>query len=214
MVRGVLVSSVAILLSPFFPVSVRRKLNSTIDFVCLPQNREDHASQSCGKNAAFSGRGLGGLHRRCFRLFKAARGKEVEGGDEANEGRVLVLAATNTPWMIDQAFLRPGRFDRVVHVGLPDVDDRISILGLHTGRMKTEFAGDAPKVLALCKEIAMKTVGFSGADLAALCREAAIRCLVEQSDCVQAKHFFETLDDGLKASCSSSLVDRIKGWRP
>jgi SpoVK/Ycf46/Vps4 family AAA+-type ATPase len=142
------------------------------------------------------------------------RGKARDDGNDSNEGRVLVLAASNTPWMIDHAFLRPGRFDRAVHVGLPEVVERISILGLHVRRMKTEFGGNNAKVLALCEKVAQRTEGCSGADLAAVCRSAAIRCLLDQSDCVQERHFFEVLDDGLKASSSRSQVDRINEWRP
>ena len=48
--------------------------------------------------------------------------------------RIVVLGATNTPWMIDKAFLRPGRFDRAVHVGLPNVDDSEEILRVHVSQ--------------------------------------------------------------------------------
>ena len=89
-------------------------------------------------------------------------------------GRVVVLGATNTPWMIDKAFLRPGRFDRAVHVGLPGVEESEEILRVHVSRMKL-----APhcSVDDICKAIASLYLGFSGADLAALCRAAAVRCL-------------------------------------
>lgn len=142
------------------------------------------------------------------------RGKANEDGNDSNGDRVLVLAATNTPWMVDHAFLRPGRFDRAVHVGLPDSDERKSILRLHVGRMKTAFGSNTAQMLVLCDQIAQRTGGFSGADLAALCRASAILCLVEQSDFVQERHFFESLDNGLEASCSKALVHKINEWRP
>jgi SpoVK/Ycf46/Vps4 family AAA+-type ATPase len=132
-----------------------------------------------------------------------------------NDTRVLVLAATNTPWMIDRAFLRPGRFDRCVLVNLPNLDDRISILRLHTQRMKTSFQSESiERVTSFLTTLAQSTDGFSGADLAALCRAAAIRCLVEQAKLVQENHFFNALDEGLKASSSVSLVKQIEKWRP
>jgi SpoVK/Ycf46/Vps4 family AAA+-type ATPase len=142
------------------------------------------------------------------------RGNASDDDDASNEGRVLVLAATNTPWMVDHAFLRPGRFDRAVHVGLPDADERKSILRIHVGRMRRQFGSSTAKLLTLCDVIAQRTEGFSGADLAALCRASAIRCLVEQSDFVDDRHFFESLDDGLKASSTISLVNKIRVWRP
>jgi SpoVK/Ycf46/Vps4 family AAA+-type ATPase len=98
-------------------------------------------------------------------------------GDEANrDSRVVVLAATNTPWMVDKAFLRPGRFDRVVNVGLPSVQDRVSILRLHIGRMKMRVAEDMDELERTCVNLAECTQGFSGADLAALpCRCSCLR---------------------------------------
>lgn len=128
------------------------------------------------------------------------------------ESRVLVLAATNTPWMIDRAFLRPGRFDRSVLVSLPNQSERVSILQIHTDRMKTGFAESPP--LAFLEKISRLTAGFSGADLASLCRAAAILCLEEESERVVEKHFFQVLENGMKASSSLSLVKRITEWHP
>ena len=133
--------------------------------------------------------------------------------DIANGGiHVLILAATNTPWKVDRAFL--GRFDRSIHFQLPDFDERKSILSIHVGRMKTDFGEDPARLLEVCERIASATEGCSGADLAGLCRAAAVRCLVEQSDFVQEKHFVEVLDDGFKASSDKALVERINSWRP
>jgi SpoVK/Ycf46/Vps4 family AAA+-type ATPase len=128
------------------------------------------------------------------------------------ETRVLVLAATNTPWMIDRAFLRPGRFDRTVLVNLPNITERISILRIHVDRMKTGFS-QSPT--AFLEEIARRTKGFSGADLAALCREAAVLCLEEEgSEQVEEKHFLEALANGIEPSSSASLVKKITEWHP
>ena len=87
-------------------------------------------------------------------------------GFEGNEG-VIVIAATNRPDVLDPALLRPGRFDRQVVVGLPDVRGRAQILKVHL--RKVPMADDVdPKV------IARGTPGFSGADLANLVNEAAL----------------------------------------
>ena len=87
-------------------------------------------------------------------------------GFEGNEG-VIVIAATNRPDVLDPALLRPGRFDRQVVVGLPDVRGREQILKVHM--RKVPLAGDVEPSL-----IARGTPGFSGADLANLVNEAVL----------------------------------------
>jgi cell division protease FtsH len=87
-------------------------------------------------------------------------------GFEANEG-VIVIAATNRPDVLDPALLRPGRFDRQVVVGLPDIRGREHILNVHL--RKVPLADDVKPSL-----IARGTPGFSGADLANLVNEAAL----------------------------------------
>ncbi|EFP96003.1 ATP-dependent zinc metalloprotease FtsH [Vibrio caribbeanicus] len=87
-------------------------------------------------------------------------------GFEGNEG-IIVIAATNRPDVLDPALLRPGRFDRQVVVGLPDVRGREQILDVHM--RKVPLANDVQPSL-----IARGTPGFSGADLANLVNEAAL----------------------------------------
>ncbi|EGQ8120611.1 ATP-dependent zinc metalloprotease FtsH [Vibrio cholerae] len=87
-------------------------------------------------------------------------------GFEGNEG-IIVIAATNRPDVLDPALLRPGRFDRQVVVGLPDVRGREQILKVHM--RKVPLANDVEPSL-----IARGTPGFSGADLANLVNEAAL----------------------------------------
>jgi SpoVK/Ycf46/Vps4 family AAA+-type ATPase len=89
---------------------------------------------------------------------------ELDSVDQSNDG-VFVLGATNHPWDVDAALLRPGRFDRVVLVLPPDQDARKAILALHL---------DGRPVAGLnLDSIAAKTKDFSGADLAPLCESAA-----------------------------------------
>ena len=87
-------------------------------------------------------------------------------GFEGTEG-IIVIAATNRPDVLDPALLRPGRFDRQVHVGLPDIQGREKILKVH---MRKVPLGDDVKP----ELIARGTPGFSGADLANLVNEAAL----------------------------------------
>jgi cell division protease FtsH len=90
---------------------------------------------------------------------------EMDGFDR--DTRVIVLAATNRPDVLDPALLRPGRFDRRVILDLPDMKDREAILKIHSEDKTFEKGVDLHRV-------AMRTPGFSGADLANLMNEAAI----------------------------------------
>ena len=93
---------------------------------------------------------------------------EMDGFD--NESQIVVIAATNRLDILDEALLRPGRFDRKIQVSLPDVHGREKILGVHTRDKKLD------KDVSL-KNIAKQTTGFSGADLANLMNECAIRAV-------------------------------------
>ena len=110
------------------------------------------------------GAGLGGGHDEREQTLNQLL-VEMDGFG-ANEG-VIVMAATNRADILDQALLRPGRFDRRVYVGLPDVKGREDILRVHTRNKPL-----APDVRL--KTIAQSTVGFSGADLENLVNEAAL----------------------------------------
>ena len=90
---------------------------------------------------------------------------QMDGFAQNNAG-VLILAATNTPWAIDPAFRRPGRFDRMLFVPPPDREARAAILQLHLGERPTDGSVQVAK-------IAKRTSGFSGADLAFLIETAA-----------------------------------------
>lgn len=85
-------------------------------------------------------------------------------------GRVCVIATTNRPSALDPALRRPGRFDHEVEIGLPDTEARLHILKIHTKDMPTDPDLDL-------KQLAAATRDYSGADLEALCREAALVCM-------------------------------------
>jgi transitional endoplasmic reticulum ATPase len=85
-------------------------------------------------------------------------------------GNVIVIAATNRPNALDPALRRPGRFDREIEIGVPDKQGRLEILQIHTRNMPLAKDVDLNR-------LAEMTHGFTGADLAALCKEAAMRAL-------------------------------------
>lgn len=101
---------------------------------------------------------------------------------------ILVMGATNTPNSIDSALKRPGRFDRVVEIGLPDEKSREDIILLYCAKIVHEDSIDF-------KKIASATRGFSAADLKNLVNEAAVRAAREESLAVNAKNFDDALKD-------------------
>ena len=111
------------------------------------------------------GSGLGGGHDEKEQTLNQLL-VEMDGFAK-NEG-VIVLAATNRPDILDPALLRPGRFDRQIHVSAPDVKGREEILKVHSKGKKLDAGVDL-------KLVARSTVGFTGADLSNLMNEAAIR---------------------------------------
>ena len=111
------------------------------------------------------GSGLGGGHDEKEQTLNQLL-VEMDGFAK-NEG-VIVLAATNRPDILDPALLRPGRFDRQIHVGAPDVKGREDILKVHSKGKRLDSDVDL-------KLVARSTVGFTGADLSNLMNEAAIR---------------------------------------
>ncbi len=96
---------------------------------------------------------------------------EMDGFD--TDETIIVLAATNRPEMLDKALLRPGRFDRRITIGLPDMRGREAILKIHAKEKK--FAEDVD-----LKSIAEDTAGFTGADLANILNEAAIIATINE----------------------------------
>ncbi|MEM2994672.1 MAG: CDC48 family AAA ATPase [Candidatus Bathyarchaeia archaeon] len=114
---------------------------------------------------------------------------------------VAVLAATNKPHLIDDALLRPGRFDYLVYVPKPDRKARLEILKVHTRNMPLQGVN--------LEEISEKTEGFSGADLEALCREAGLNAIRKDVDKVTAEDFQEALQK-IKPSITPQAENRYK----
>lgn len=106
-------------------------------------------------------------------------------GFESNQN-VKIIAATNRPELLDKALLRPGRFDRIIEIGLPDRDARENILQIITKQMSLDNS-------TILEKIAHKTEGFSGAELKALVMEAGIKAISEEKDTVSENNFLEAL---------------------
>jgi cell division protease FtsH len=119
-------------------------------------------------------------------------------GFEANEG-VIILAATNRADVLDPALLRPGRFDRQIHVPLPDVGGREEILNVHMKKVPLGNNVD-PFVLA------RGTPGFSGAELANLVNEAALLAARRNKRVVSMEEFEEAKDKVMMGSERRSLA--------
>jgi transitional endoplasmic reticulum ATPase len=111
---------------------------------------------------------------------------EMDGLDQL-EG-VVVIGATNRPDMLDSALLRPGRFDRIISLNVPEKESRLEIFKVHTKGMP--LAKDVN-----LQALAEKTEGLVGADIESICREAGMLALRDniKADEVKKKHFDESL---------------------
>ena len=97
---------------------------------------------------------------------------------------VVVLAGTNRPDVLDQALLRPGRFDRHIAIDLPDIKGRVEIFKVHLKVIKTNEDKDQ-----IAKRLSALTPGFSGADVANVCNEAALIGARYEAESVTLAHF-------------------------
>ncbi len=122
---------------------------------------------------------------------------EMDGFD-ANEG-IIIVAATNRPDVLDPALLRPGRFDRQVVVGRPDIEGREKILAVHMKKVPL-----APDVNG--RVIARGTPGFSGADLANLVNEAALLAARRGRRLVAMREFEDAKDKVMMGTERKSMV--------
>ncbi len=130
------------------------------------------------------GAGLGGGHDEREQTLNQLLG-EMD-GFEHNAG-VIVLAATNRPDVLDQALLRPGRFDRKIVVPRPDLHGREAILKIHASNKKLSPDVDLAR-------LARRTPGFVGADIENLCNEAALLAARARKEYIEAVDFEEALD--------------------
>uniref|UniRef100_A0A7N6C3Y7 AAA+ ATPase domain-containing protein n=1 Tax=Anabas testudineus TaxID=64144 RepID=A0A7N6C3Y7_ANATE len=114
---------------------------------------------------------------------------EMDGFNTATN--VVVLAGTNRPDVLDPALMRPGRFDRQIYIGPPDIKGRASIFKVHLRPIKLDPGLDKD---ALARKMAAATPGFTGADIANVCNEAALIAARHLNPSVNAKHFEQAID--------------------
>jgi len=122
-----------------------------------------------------------------------------------NRKGIVIIASTNRPDIVDPAFLRPGRFDRLIFVEAPELESRLKILEVHTKGMP--LAEDVS-----LKMIAQTTEGYSGADLENVCREAgmeAIREKMTELEKIEKKHFEFALSK-IKSTLPREIIEKYE----
>jgi cell division protease FtsH len=107
-------------------------------------------------------------------------------GFGSNSG-VIILAATNRADILDKALMRAGRFDRQIHVDLPELKERLEIFKVHSRPLKLEEGFDL-------EILAKQTPGFSGADIANVCNEAALIAARKNKKAIQKQDFLDAID--------------------
>ena len=107
-------------------------------------------------------------------------------GFGTNSG-IIIMAATNRVDILDKALLRAGRFDRQIHVDLPDLNERKEVFGVHLRPLKLDESVDVDL-------LARQTPGFSGADIANVCNEAALIAARHKKKAVDKQDFLDAVD--------------------
>jgi cell division protease FtsH len=110
---------------------------------------------------------------------------EMDGFD--SDQHVIILAATNRPDILDKALTRAGRFDRLIYIDLPDLNEREAIFNIHLKKIKLSESLDV-------KFLAKQTPGFSGADIANVCNEAALIAARRDKKAVDKQDFLDAVD--------------------
>ncbi|MFA7076586.1 MAG: ATP-dependent zinc metalloprotease FtsH, partial [Candidatus Izemoplasmatales bacterium] len=142
------------------------------------------------------GTGLGGGHDEREQTLNQLL---VEMDGFGHNSGVIVIAATNRVDILDPALMRPGRFDRQVYVGAPDIKGRVEILKVHSRNKKIN-----PEITF--QEIARRTPGFTGADLENLMNEAALLAARENKTQIELAHIDEAVDRVMMGPAKKSRV--------
>ena len=120
-------------------------------------------------------------------------------GFKTGDHAVIVLGATNRLDILDKALLRPGRFDRHIEVTVPDIKGRFSIFKVHLQGLKTDLA-----IPELGRKLASLTHGFTGAEIANVCNEAALIAAREGATSITLPHFKASME---RVSCIRFWVE-------
>ncbi|NLN06622.1 MAG: AAA family ATPase [Firmicutes bacterium] len=131
---------------------------------------------------------------------------EMDGMATDDRIRTLLIGATNRADLLDSALLRPGRFDRIVQVDLPDLAARREILQLHVSNKPLAPDVDLEKV-------ARETFGFSGAHLESVANEAAILAMREGAEKITQRHFTDAVDKVIMGEKLERKPDKEELWR-
>jgi proteasome regulatory subunit len=115
-----------------------------------------------------------------------------------NRGNIRIMAATNRIDMLDPALLRPGRFDRIIEIPLPDAEARGAILSIHSRKMRLK-AVDFDEIVRLTEET-------TGAELQAVCREAGMMAVRRDAHAVEMEDFMAAVR---KVKCETGIEDRM-----
>ncbi|KAH8300368.1 hypothetical protein KR018_000003 [Drosophila ironensis] len=158
----------------------------------------DEIDSLVGKRTVSSGGGSGQVQLRILSTLLTEIDGIVSGGSQQH---ILVVAATNRPDMIDDALMRPGRFDKLIHVPAPDTESRLALLQLHARRMPFHENVELEK-------IALQTERYSGADLCNLCNEAAIEAFQRDFEATEIEpQDFEKVLAKQKSSLTQNQID-------
>ncbi|XP_017029861.1 uncharacterized protein [Drosophila kikkawai] len=158
----------------------------------------DEIDSLVGRRTVSSGGGGGQVQLRILSTLLTEMDGIVGGGSQQH---ILVVAATNRPDMIDDALMRPGRFDKLIHVPAPDADSRLALLRLHARRMPFHADVDLETIASL-------TERYSGADLCNLCNEAAIEAFQRDFEATEIQwQDFEKVLGKQKSSLTQSQID-------
>jgi proteasome regulatory subunit len=125
---------------------------------------------------------------------------ELDGFDPI--GDVKLIAATNRPDILDEALLRPGRFDRIIKIPIPNVEARIEIFKIHTNRMNLADDVDVEIIAAKCE-------GNTGAEIKSICTEAGMFAIRDGRDMVDMGDFEKALDKVRGGELSRSLESGV-----
>ncbi len=128
---------------------------------------------------------------------------EMDGLQETKD--LVVLAATNNPEKVDPALLRPGRFDKIIEIPMPNAEARFEIFKIHTRRMPLD------KLVNLV-ELANVTENYTSAEIENICREAGMNAIRNKRDIVTKDDFLKALQD-VRPTVPRELAERIKRFK-